>query len=376
MKVAVVGLGSTGLAVAAGLAGAGHEVWGFEQNGPTVALGSSRGDTRIYRLTPGEGPLYVGLAEDADRRWRLLEEFSGRSLIDRQPGYMAGPPESEFVESCVRLSQEHERDYALMDAADVSAETEGWVRLPPQWKICRQDDCGVIDAPAALLALAKKAAAFHARLAWNTRIDAPVSSSRLRVDGDWLEFDRVILAAGPWMREVAPETASDLTVARRVLAWFAPIDNIGPPRPMPILCLDDRQGTYAMQALGGWFKIGAHVVGDAGVAPDNVAPVCPGDIEPIATAVRDYLPRYDARPMKTDACLYTMTEQSNFLIFEIASDSNVLCMSCCSGHGFKYAPAFGGIALNWVEGRDDAYLRAFGKGLAEAPAPIGLKGAL
>src|SRR6266508_3575068 len=101
MKVAVVGLGSTGLAVAASLAAAGHEVAGFEQNGPHAARGSSRGDTRIFRLTPGEGPIYVDLAEDAERRWRLIEQSGGRLLIDRRSGYMAGPPGSEFVESCV-----------------------------------------------------------------------------------------------------------------------------------------------------------------------------------------------------------------------------------------------------------------------------------
>ena len=81
MKIAVVGLGSTGLGVSASLAGAGHDVWGFEQNGPAAACGSSRGDTRIFRLTPGEGEIYVDLAEDALRRWRLLEAQVGASLL-------------------------------------------------------------------------------------------------------------------------------------------------------------------------------------------------------------------------------------------------------------------------------------------------------
>src|SRR6478672_10054621 len=125
MKIAVVGLGSTGLGVSAGLAGAGHEVWGFEQNGSAGARGSSRGDTRIFRLTPGEGPIYVDLAEDALRRWRLLERDCGASLIEPRFGYMAGPPESAFVQSCLRLCREHARDYPLIDATAASRETEG-----------------------------------------------------------------------------------------------------------------------------------------------------------------------------------------------------------------------------------------------------------
>jgi sarcosine oxidase len=144
---------------------------------------------------------------------------------------------------------------------------------------------------------------------------------------------------------------------------------------MPVLCLDDRQGTYGMQTQSGFFKLGAHALGDANVRPDTVEPVRSRDIEPIASAVRDYLPHYDAMPMKTDVCLYTMAEHSNFLIFAIASDPNVLCMSCCSGHGFKYAPAFGEIALNWAEGRDDAYLRAFARGSQQSPSALSLTGA-
>ena len=74
----------------------------------------------------------------------------------------------------------------------------------------------------------------------------------------------------------------------------------------------------------------------------------------------------------TDVCLYTMTRDENFVIRELASDARVICMSCCSGHGFKYAPALGEIALHWVEGRDDAFLRGFGASVERAPAVVGL----
>ena len=55
MKVAVVGLGIAGLSICARLALAGHEVNGFDQFEPMHELGSSHGDTRIMRLTPGQG---------------------------------------------------------------------------------------------------------------------------------------------------------------------------------------------------------------------------------------------------------------------------------------------------------------------------------
>jgi glycine/D-amino acid oxidase-like deaminating enzyme len=48
-------------------------------------------------------------------------------------------------------------------------------------------------------------------------------------------------------------------------------------------------------------------------------------------------------------------------------------MSCCSGHGFKYAPALGEIALDWVEERENGFLRGFGTTSTRAPAVVGLR---
>jgi sarcosine oxidase len=78
MKVAVVGLGIAGLSICARLALAGHDVAGFEQFEPLHERGSSHGDTRIMRLTPGEGDVYVRLARRAAVLWRAWEGLAGR----------------------------------------------------------------------------------------------------------------------------------------------------------------------------------------------------------------------------------------------------------------------------------------------------------
>ena len=80
MKVAVVGLGIAGLSICARLALAGHDVSGFEQFDAMHTEGSSHGDTRIMRLTPGEGELYMRLARRAHVLWRTWEGLAGRPL--------------------------------------------------------------------------------------------------------------------------------------------------------------------------------------------------------------------------------------------------------------------------------------------------------
>ena len=81
MKIAVIGLGIAGLSVCARLAQAGHDVSGFEQFELMHALGSSHGDTRIIRLTPGEGAIYVRLAERAHVAWKQWEAKIGRAHV-------------------------------------------------------------------------------------------------------------------------------------------------------------------------------------------------------------------------------------------------------------------------------------------------------
>ena len=43
-----------------------------------------------------------------------------------------------------------------------------------------------------------------------------------------------------------------------------------------------------------------------------------------------------------------------------AADDRVLLFSACSGHGFKYAPALGELAEQWINGKSSAELEAFG----------------
>ena len=54
-------------------------------------------------------------------------------------------------------------------------------------------------------------------------------------------------------------------------------------------------------------------------------------------------------------CIYTLSEDHQFLIDRHPARENVLIFSCCSGHGFKYAPVYGEIAADLIGGaaRDD-----------------------
>lgn len=360
MKIAVIGLGIAGLSISARLAEAGHDVRGFEQFALMHANGSSHGDTRIIRLTPGEGEAYVRLAERAAPLWTRWEQMNGAPLLRWTGGLMCGPPGSPFVAMCGELSAQHGRAAARLDACDLDG-----VRLPADWEIVRQADCGVVYADAARALLIRHAQANGARLHAGVRIDAPIDATSLSIDGETQSFDAVIVSAGAWIARLAPRFAPMLSVKRRVLGWLKPT---GARVDIPVLCVDDASGLYGMPTPDGLYKIGLHAIGDT-VDPDDVADPNADDALLLRDAAARYLPQHDPEPVRMARCLYTLTPDQNFLIAEAAP--RVLVVSCCSGHGFKYAPACGEIALDWIEGREAAELAAFGPARGQPATPLG-----
>ncbi len=351
MKVAVVGLGIAGLSICARLALAGHDVSGFDRFEPMHEHGSSHGDTRIMRLTPGEGDVYVRLARRAAVLWRTWEGLAGRPLIDWTGGLMAGPRDSPFVAACKRMSA---KPAALLRGDAIHPLTHGYIAMPYEWDVYRQEDCGVIAADATRAFLLRQTPRWGAKLRHNARVEAPIESTKLHIDGESHEFDAVIVAAGAWASALLPEFARRLSVRRRVVGWFA----TPAPRLLPVIAVDNEEGVFGMPAPQGRYKIGLHAVGGA-TQPDEVAEANAHDAALLSAHVRELLPKHDPKPVKMATCLYTVTPDENFLITQSAAHERILLFSACSGHGFKYAPAFGELAEEWLKGEASAELAAF-----------------
>jgi sarcosine oxidase len=354
LRIAVVGLGIAGLSICARLALAGHDVSGFEQFSPLQEAGSSHGDTRIMRLTPGEGEVYVALARRAAPLWRTWEGLAGRPLIEWTGGLMAGPRGSPFVLACQRLSR---TPAALLRGDAIHALTRGAIAMPYEWDVFRQEDCGVIAADAARTFLLRQAPRWGAKLFHNVRVEAPIEGPALKVGGSVRAFDAVIVAAGSWAARLLPEFSGRLAVKRRVLGWFA----TSSPRLLPVICIDNEVGVYGMPTPRGLYKLGLHAVGGA-TDPDHVRAPDERDAAQLSEQAELLLPLHDPRPVRMARCLYTVTPDENFLIAPSAAHERVVLFSACSGHGFKYAPVFGELAEEWLKGAPSTELSAFTRG--------------
>lgn len=352
MKVAVVGLGIAGLSICARLGLAGHDVTGFDQFDPMHTNGASHGDTRIMRLTPGEGEIYVRLARRANEGWRLWEGLADRPLIEWTGGLMAGPRGSQFVAACQAMSRQ---PAGLLRGDAIHMLTRGYIAMPYEWDVYRQEDAGVIAADAARAFLLRQAPRWGAKLVHNARIDAPIDGLVLKINDSARAFDVVIVAAGGWARALLPEFAGRLSVKRRVVGWFETPN----PRMAPVICADNDEGVYGMPAPRGLYKLGLHAIGGS-ADPDDVREPDAQDAALLSEQARLLLPTHNPKPVRLARCLYTVTPDEHFLIAPSSIHPRILMFSACSGHGFKYAPMFGQIAEDWLAGKETEELSAFG----------------
>jgi sarcosine oxidase len=355
VKVGVVGLGAVGLSVCWRLAASGINVLGFDARSPNHKYGSSHGDSRIIRLTPGEGASYVRLAGLAAEGWKELEADVRAPLIRWTGAVIAGPLGSSFVKASSELGTRSRR---VVDSAELKQLTGNEFSLPKGWTAIWQPDAGVIQAERALSTVSELAIKNGASLYRNSYVETPVTGRKLRVNGTWREFDRVVIAAGPWIGELSSVMSKYTWATRKALAWFRHARRHA--IKLPAICLDDDLGTYAMPTSDGLCKIGLDAVGERISNLQCVPDLTVRDVAPNVEMARRYFHALDPEPARMERCLYTMTSDKNFLI--TARQHDVLLMSCCSGHGFKYMPEYGRIALCWIKGENHFALKDFDLG--------------
>jgi sarcosine oxidase len=351
MRVAVVGCGAMGAATGWRLAERGAKVVCFDRHSPPHSLGSSHGESRITRTAYFEGPWYVPLLQETFPLWRELEAAAGAELLTLTGALMIGPPSAETVSGALAAATDHGLDVRLLKADEMRRTYPG--------HIVGNRDVAVLDKQAGFVRPEAAVAAMIGRieaLGGEVRRGVVVSAVNHRPDGVEVvsneareTFDAVVIAAGPWMRELVDWLP--LTVERQVLAWFAIDDQadwLTPGRfPVFIRQAEGLGDVYGFPTLDGVsVKIARHHDGDA-TDPDHVRrEVGDGELDPLRHFVRTRLRGVTQHMTRAITCMYTNTPDGHFAIGLDPEDTRVTVVSACSGHGFKFAPVIGDIAAD------------------------------
>jgi sarcosine oxidase len=373
--IVVVGLGAHGTSLVHELARRGASVLGLDMLTPPHDYGSTTGRTRIIREAYYEGPHFVPLVQRATELWSELEELTGRVLHRRTGGLMAGAPESELVRGSLASAKLYGLPHELLDADGIRRR---FPVMQPQEDVVGvyEPNAGVLLLDACMRTLREQAQAYGAEL----RSGTGVTGWRADRDGVTLETTagivrarRAVFAAGSWLNPLlaceqggAPVQLK-LAVERQTTQWFAPAPGVTGLRaeecPITMLERPDGRIFYTLPDVGHGLKAALHHSGAIVTADTVDRTVSTGEEEFVRALLEEWMPGAGYRVLDTSVCLYTNTPDHDFLVDAHPSHENVLLLSACSGHGFKFTTALAEVAADLALEGDSAFdVSAFGVG--------------
>jgi sarcosine oxidase len=352
--VIVVGLGGMGSAALSHLAERGQRVLGVERFEPGHAHGSSHGLTRIIRLAYFEHPSYVPLLRRAFELWRDLERGLAEPLLHVTGGLDVGPAGGVVFEGSLRSCTEHGLPHEVLDAGALAKRFGAWHPAPDAMAVY-QPDAGFLTPErciAAHLARAERAGATIRTHEQVLGLDPAPGGVRVRTNHGEYEAAQVVLTAGPWMGDLAPALRARLVPERQVLGWFSIADRPAfAPDAFPVFVLEAQEGVFygfpEYQVPG--FKLGKYHHRFEAVHPDEVSrDVSADDEAALRLATSRYFPSANGPLHAATTCLFTNTPDEHFVIDRSPEMPEVLLVSACSGHGFKFCSVIGEIAADLV----------------------------
>ncbi|WP_159014420.1 N-methyl-L-tryptophan oxidase [Acidisoma sp. S159] len=352
--VLVVGCGAMGSQAAWQLASRGRSVIAFEQFYPGHDRGASGGDTRIFRTIYGEGPQYVPLLLEAQRRWRELEEISKEVLLTLTGGLMIGPENSEFIRNLRACVQEYQLPHEVLGLDEAR-------RRFPQHRYL-ESDVVILDPQAGYLrperanrAALRVAAQLGATIKFPsevTSITATKGGVEVTTDDGRYRAPQAIVTVGPWILRLFPEYGRYLSPRRLIQPWFlADNPEAFAPARFPIFCRREEDANFSgfPSIDGGMVKTGTNDTyeSDSVLDPDHLSRVTPlADLDRVTAQVTTYLNGISGPPARVTNYADAYTTDLHSILGWPRAGLPVYVMAGYSGHGFKLASAMGVVAAD------------------------------
>jgi sarcosine oxidase len=354
--VAVVGLGAMGSATAYNLAKRGRRVVAFDRFAPPHTLGSTHGRTRIIREAYFEHPLYVPLVRRAYELWDELGRAAGRILFKKTGGIMIGPESGALVAGARASASEHRIPHRTLSAAAIRMHFGVFEPLD-EWMGVVEPRAGVLFAELCVQSFIELATRAGAAVHYNdpvVRWEADGEGVTVRTAHGVYRADRLVLAAGPWMREMVSDLVLPLAVERQMQHWFEPaaFPRLFSPDRCPVTLWEYAPGKIfaTLPDFGEGVKIIIHHEGELTTAETVRREISPDEDARILDLLRRFIPEAKGRQLEKSVCLYTNTPDSHFLIDAHPLHPQVVIASPCSGHGFKFASVIGELLADVTTG--------------------------
>lgn len=353
--VAVAGLGAMGSAAVYHLARRGLRVLGIDRFSPPHDMGSSHGRSRMIREAYFEHPLYVPLVQRAYELWAELERTVGHQFLLQTGGLMIGPEHGTLVQGTIRSAVDFGLQHEVIPAAQLHRRYPAFAPLDGMVGVL-EHRAGILLPEAIVAAHLQLAEEHGAELRRDTVVEGWEKTAQgieLRVAGETVVARHLVVAVGAWAASFLRSLALPLTVERQVIYWFDPVRfpeyHLADRMPVSIWELEDGTFFYTKPDLGDGVKIGIHHGGML-TSPEQVdRRISNEEDAAIYDLLRRFVPFAKGHLRDRATCLYTNTPDSDFILDRHPELEDVIVLSPCSGHGFKFCSAVGEIAADLVE---------------------------
>lgn len=348
-RVAVIGGGIHGLATARHLVARDEAgVALIEQFRCGHDRGSSHGAGRITRTSYGD-PLYVRLMQVAQAEdWPRLEHDAGEPLVQRCDGAFFGPAGGPFDDyaAAVGITGAH---VERLDPAEARRRFPAFA-FPDAAGVLHDRTAGVIAAERTMRALLRRAIVDGLHVLEDTHVrelDLSRDPVVILTDRGTVYAERVVVTAGAWAARLVPALAPRLAVKRQHVGYFrlALPDAAMAPGAFPVWIHlgasggEQYYGLPAFEAPG--IKAARHATGGGADDPDGDRTPDLRELDALQRFLqRQLTARLEAR-VHAETCLYTNTDDEDFVLGPLPGDPRVVIGSACSGHGFKFGPLAG-----------------------------------
>ena len=349
----IVGAGLAGSAAAWAASARGLDVVVLEAFAPGHRNGSSHGSARIFRRAYPD-PLYVRLTGSAGERWRQLEDQTGERLLTLTGGLDFGAARDprllhEVLTSCG----------VFAELLEQGAAAERWPYFDFPGPVMYHAEAGVLDAGSAMAAMLRLAAAGGADIRFGTPVTrlepTPGGDGAVaHTDSGTFTAPVIAVAAGAWIAPLLDGLVElpPLAVTQQQVFHFAP--RIAPADPWPVFVYKDGiNDSYGLPGgrdgeVPGAIKVGEHAGFRETTAADRDFVVDPAARARVVRFVGNRIPGLDTTPVNEVTCLYTWTENEDFVLDR---SGPFVVASPCSGHGAKFAPLLGEAIADLAAGK-------------------------
>ncbi len=351
-RIAIIGAGAMGSAAAYHLARRGEPVVLLEQFELGHDRGSSHGAARITRHSYAD-PRYARLMPAAFRAWRDLEADAGEALYIRTGGVSFSPLGVDYAGRVAASLEELGVPHWRGTGREFNARQPVFA-IPHDADVVFEPDAGLLAASRAV-AVQVKLARLHGGPNTSVLDRTPVRSIDLEgerpvvlTDTTRIVADRLIVAAGAWIKRLVPDFPVPVRVTRQQVLYFEPED----PAPFqvgrfPVFIYKGAGEEDAFYGMPDFLGLGVKAARHAGpeIDPDIDDTTIADDYRSVVRQfLRESIPALADAPIGlTEVCLYTVAPDDEFTVDSLPRRPDVIVASPCSGHGFKFSCLIGRI---------------------------------